>query len=73
MAADTIITNTPNPNNGDSSAGWMVALVIVLAIAVGGVVLYKKGFFDRTPPADTTNINVTIPTGQGTGNENPAE
>jgi hypothetical protein len=40
-----------------------VALVIVVALLVGGFFLYQGGFFTKTPqaPADTTNINVTIP------------
>lgn len=59
--ADTII-NTPSPNNSDSSAGWVVALVVILAVVVGGIVLYQKGYFAAPSQPDTTNINVTIPT-----------
>lgn len=57
--ADTIV-NTPGPsNNGDSSAGWLVALVIIVVVVAGGVFLYQRGVFSGG--TDTTNINVTVP------------
>ncbi len=62
--ADTIITNSPDKNSGDdNSAGWVVALVLIFAVFVSGFLLYQNGFFTQAPqaPADTTNINVTIP------------
>lgn len=73
--ADTIITNSPDKNNGgDSSAGWAVAFVIIVALLVGGFLLYQGGFFTQAPePADSTNINVTIPNPvvpDGTSTEN---
>ncbi len=58
--ADTIVTNSP-AGNDSASAGWVVALVIVIAIIVGGIVMYQRGFF-KAGPTDTTNINVTLPT-----------
>ncbi len=60
--ADTIITNSPE-RGSDSGAGWAVALVIIIALVVGGVILYKKGAFRSAAPSNDTNINVTIPTG----------
>ena len=57
--ADTIITNSPERNDGDGGAGWVVALVIIIAVVVGGIVLYRRGAF-RAAPASST-INVTIP------------
>ncbi len=66
--ADTIITNSnpnPNPNNNDSAAGWLVAFVIIIAVILGGVILYRRGAFNRPAPApapaSSTNINVTLP------------
>ncbi len=59
--ADTIITNSPE-RDGDSGAGWVVALVIVIAIVVGGILLYRRGVFRSAAPAGKTDINVTIPT-----------
>lgn len=60
--ADTIVTNAPATGD-EGAAGWVVALIILIAVIVIGVVLYQRGFFvapEQTP--DTTNINVTIPT-----------
>jgi len=59
--ADTIITNSPERNDGDGGAGWVVALVIIIAVVVGGVILYRRGAFRTAAPASSTNINVTLP------------
>ena len=58
--ADTFISNTPGSNNDNGSAGWMVALFIVLVVVVGGIVMYQKGYFHSAKDS-TTNVNVTIP------------
>lgn len=59
--ADTIITNSPDKNN-DSGAGWVVALVLIIAVIAGGILLYQRGAFRRAAPAtSSTNINVTMP------------
>lgn len=58
--ADTIISNTPRSGDDSGSAGWVVALVIILAVIIGGVLLYQRGFFSTATPS-TTNINVTVP------------
>ena len=75
--ADTIITNSPEGRSGDGGAGWVVALVIVIAIIVGGVLAYRGGWFRAPAPAeeDGMNINVTIPnpTDQNGGNEQPSQ
>jgi len=60
--ADTTIVNTPG--SGDSGAGWMVAVIILIAVVVGGFLWYR--YQGRQVPTDT-NINVTIPTGTATG------
>lgn len=57
---DTIITNVPGSSDDASGAGWLVALVIILAIGIGGLVLYQKGFFNGNA-GGTTNINVSVP------------
>jgi hypothetical protein len=61
--ADTIVTNSPAANDGGAAAGWIVALVIALAVIVGGFVLYRNGAFGAAAPAPagSTNVNVTIP------------
>ncbi len=64
--ADTIVTNSPGTNDS-SAVGMVVALIILVAIVVGGIVMYQRGFFNMSQPADTTNINVTLPTPTGSG------
>ena len=59
--ADTIITNSPEKGNGDGGAGWIVALVIIIAVVAGGIILYRRGAFRAAAPASNTNINVTVP------------
>ena len=67
--ADTIITNTPpRDGGGDSGAGWAVALVIIIAVVVGGIILYRKGAFRAAPASNDTNINVTLPTPTNSSN-----
>jgi len=58
--ADTIVTNTPATSD-NSAAGWIVALVIIIAVIVGGIYFYRHGIFGAATPASTTNINVTVP------------
>lgn len=59
--ADTIITNTPPSSNDAGGAGWAVALVIIVALGIGGYVLYRNGAFRGAPAGDSTNINITNP------------
>ncbi len=71
--ADTVITNTPQPS--DSSAGWIVAVLLLIAVIGGGVFAYRQGMFGGRAAPDTTNINVTIPNplpgGGAEGNTTP--
>ncbi len=59
--ADTIITNSPEGSGGDSGAGWLVALVVIIGLVVGGVMLYRNGVFNKQASPADTNINVTLP------------
>lgn len=59
--ADTIVTNSPGTNDS-GAAGWVAALAIIVALVVGGIFLYQRGVFSPQESADTTNINVTVPT-----------
>jgi hypothetical protein len=68
--ADTII-NTPDRTQ-DSAAGWAIAAVVVVAIIIGAVLLFRNGL--PGVPNTGTDINVTIPsqnsgtdTGAGSG------
>ena len=56
--ADTTIVNTP-AREGDS-AGWVVALIVIIAVIFGGFMWYR---YYRVPASttSTTNINVTNP------------
>ncbi len=63
--ADTIV-NTPAGNSDSGAAGWMVAIIVLIAVIGGGFVWYR--YYRGPAPTGDTNINVTIPTpGAGTG------
>ncbi len=69
--AETTIVNTPAQST-DSGAGWAVALIVIIAVLVGGFVWYRYYGPAATPASsDTTNINVTLPTPTA-GGTNPA-
>lgn len=68
--ADTIITNTPVRRDTDEGAGWVVAVILLIAIVFGGIMLYRDGFFGAAAPTDeTTEINVSIPNPVTTSSE----
>lgn len=57
--ADTMITNTPARDEDSSALGWIVALIVLLAVIVAGFVWYQRG---AEVPNTGTDINVTVPT-----------
>jgi hypothetical protein len=60
--ADTIITNTPDRVATDDGAGWIVGIILIIAIIFGGAMLYRSGTFRAAAPANNAaDINVTIP------------
>lgn len=59
--ADTIVTNSPGTTDSNA-VGTVIALIVLIAVIAGGIVLFQRGVFNMSKPADTTNINVTIPT-----------
>ena len=59
--ADTIVTNSPGTNDSSSAVGMVMAFIVLIAVLAIGVVMYQRGFFNNTKPADTTNINITVP------------
>lgn len=69
--ADTIVTNTPgvtrSGDDGASAIGWVIALLIVVALIVAGFVLYRNGAFSGAGAGGDTNINVTVPSGASGG------
>ncbi|MEO6536753.1 MAG: hypothetical protein ABIT47_03580 [Candidatus Paceibacterota bacterium] len=54
------IVNTPGNDNG-SSAGWAVAVIVLLVVLIGGYFLWAR--HAGRPAAPSTNINVSLPTG----------
>ncbi len=57
--ADTIVTNSPARDDGSSALGWVVALIVVLAVIVAGFVWAQR---DVGIPNTGTDINVELPT-----------
>ena len=59
---DTTIINTP-ASQDSGAAGWVVALIVILAVIVGGFVWYRYygAYQASTPAGATNNINVTVP------------
>jgi len=40
----------------------VMAFIVLIAVLAIGVVMYQRGFFNnQSKPADTTNINITVP------------
>jgi len=50
----------------------VIAFIILLAVIVGGIVLFRNGAFNNQAAQPDTNINVTIPTPTG-GNGGTAQ
>ena len=60
--ADTIV-HSPS-DRSDSAAGWAVAAVVVVAIIIGGILLFQDGL--PGVPNTGTDVDVNMPT-QSTG------
>ena len=56
--ADTIVTSSPARDDGSSALGWIVALIVVLAVIVAGFIWVRS---DVGVPNTGTNINVEVP------------
>ena len=62
--ADTIIErDTSVRDTGDSSAGWAVAIIVLLAVIVFGAVYFYRHGAAAPANSGSTNINVTLPSG----------
>jgi FlaG/FlaF family flagellin (archaellin) len=59
------IVNTPNSDSGMGAAGWVVAVVVLVAIVLVGLFVWP-GYAQQSNSAPSTNINVEVPT-PGTG------
>ncbi len=64
--ADTIITNTPEGRDGSGAAGMVLAVIVIIALIVGGFFLYRHGA-PGVPNTGSTNVNVSLPAGGGSG------
>lgn len=64
--ADTVITNTPARDDGASALGWIVALIVILAVILAGFLWVRRGAPAPAAPGGGASINVDLPTG-GTG------
>lgn len=60
------IVNTPGGDNSDSSAGWAVAVIILLVVIAGIAFWYIRG---RAAPASNpgATIQVNLPAGGDNG------
>ncbi len=56
--ADTIVTNTPSRDEDSTALGWIVALIVILAVIVAGFVWSQRGV---GIPNTGTDINVEVP------------
>lgn len=65
--ADTIV-NTPGNTTNDSAAGWAIAAIVVVAIIIGAVLLFRDGLPGVPNTGSDTNVNVELPAG-GTGGD----
>jgi|GEM_PF-6649895 len=67
--ADTTIVNTPSrradTDSTDSTIGWVIAIVVLAAVLVGGFLWLRNN--NAAAPAPGTNIEVTVPPGADTG------
>ena len=81
----TVINNpTPNPiektitverTTTDSGAGWAVAVIVLIAVVIGGAYVWAHYYRTAAAPSGGTNINVTLPASgnqSGTTNTPPA-
>jgi hypothetical protein len=60
------IINTPGSSGDNSSAGWAVAVAILLVIVIGGIFWYTQ-YYRGAAPAPGATIQVNLPTGGDNG------
>ena len=49
-----------SPNGSDSGA-TLLAIVLIIAVLIGGVFAYSNGWFMNSAKNENTEINVTVP------------
>ncbi|MDB5238048.1 MAG: hypothetical protein JWM46_318 [Candidatus Kaiserbacteria bacterium] len=63
--ADTVVVDRGSNSQDNSAVGMVLALIVVLALVIGGVYLYRHGGARAANPG--TNINVTLPAAGSSG------
>lgn len=66
--ADTIV-NTPDRATNESAAGWAIAAVVIVAVIVGALLLFRNGL-PGVPNTGTMDVNVQLPAGSTGGGDN---
>lgn len=61
--ADTVVNKTPSER---SSAGWIVAVIVLLAVLILGYFAFARTGTAPTTDSDNLDVNVTVP-GVGDG------
>ncbi len=59
--ADTIVTNSPTRDDGSTALGWIVALIVILAVIVAGFVWARRDVGIPNTGSDETHLNVSLP------------
>ena len=62
--ADTVVVQ-PSDQSDSSAVTMILGIIVILALVIGGVYLYRHNGIRAANPG--TNINVTLPVGGGTG------
>ncbi len=65
--AETVIVQ-PGSQDSSSAAGWAAVAVIVIALIIGGIYVYRHGGM-RSQDTGGTNINVNLPDVGGSGGD----
>ena len=60
------IVNNPGSQGDNSSAGWAVAVIILLVVVVAGIFWYTR--YRAAPASPGATIQVNLPTGGDTNN-----
>lgn len=50
-----------NPGSQSSSAGWVVAVIVLVAVLGIGYMIWANTMGTAPAPADTVNVDVSIP------------
>ena len=63
---ERVVERTVRVEQGESQTGWVVAVLVLIVVIIGGVYMwmhYRHPAAAPAPQSDSTNINVTLPGG----------